>query len=157
MDAVRSAEIVDKNLFLELWEQFAADVSYPGYGLLWTERTRTFFAFLFDAYVSGELDGVCLVMGDYGVTLYGSCSEKPQFDTPLGRVAYAWGTYIKPEMRGNGCYETFLDTSVPMLRAMGFDSLLADSPREYEPVFGSLIRHGFTEYSAVTVLRLKEI
>lgn len=152
---IRHATAGDRDLFLALWCEFALDIQENGYELRWTPRTEAFFGSLFDAYVSGTLDGVVLLAGTDGALIWGEIGKEPLFDTSFGRIANGFGTYLRRSLRGLGLSTRMRDVAASRLRELGFDCVLGAARHENRAGYESSLSFGFVEHSMTGVLRLK--
>ncbi|MAH51175.1 hypothetical protein CMI37_35485 [Candidatus Pacearchaeota archaeon] len=140
---VRTAMGDDEELFLGLWGELVETQAGFGGDMLWTPRTKGFFAQVFRSYVQGLTEGI-VVFGafDNAVLMWGSAGESP-WDSTLGKRAEAWGTYVRPGYQGQGWSKKIREEGKRYLLLMGFESLVGgplignDAGRESWIEFGA--------------------
>lgn len=119
---VRKAKPGDHGLFKSLWMELLEAQAELGSTIIPNEHNVEAVMSLFNAYVSGDLDGVVLFVANVGVLMYGDMSNP--FETTLGtRAAFGYGQYVKPDHRGRGILDAMMKEALTELKAMGFDVL----------------------------------
>jgi hypothetical protein len=154
-NSIRDAKVEDKDLFMELWEEFVSDVRGNGYEIVWTPRTEGFFSYLFDSYLDKTLDGVVILCGNDGALIWGETAKEPAFDTIFGRMAYGFGTYLRNRIRGQGLSRAMRDVATRDLTTMGFDSVFGAARANNKAGYQSSLSFGFEEHSMTGVLKLR--
>lgn len=128
----REATNSDREEFLYLWSEMYEELLQYGSEHEPDLNTLRDARNLFDAYVTGELDGVALLYEPPGETPQGVAFGGEAFGTPairgthLGRIANGWGIYIRKEHRSHHI-STLIQTAIrKRLLRMGFDTVLGD-------------------------------
>ena len=106
-----------------------ADIHEAGSFILPTEDNLREYLRLFESYIAGAYHGFCLLGFDdtrpVGCLLIGE--ESPgtlNLKTKIGTSAALWGVYIEPEYRGSHLAWTLQDTGRPLIKQLGFDSVV---------------------------------
>lgn len=104
--------------FMDLVQAFAEEGRSPG--MTWGGATYDFYLGLFRAYtplgaagaVALCLDGFCLAGGPL------------PYNTPWGKTAAGWGTYVRPDARGKGLSRQLRQLVIDRLRKLGFKAII---------------------------------
>lgn len=120
--SVRHATPDDRPFFLGLWSRYLHEMHAKGSEILPTPKTLDFYVDVFDAYLTGAREGVVAISYPAGVSLAGDAS--PSWDSLHGKTAIGWGTYVVPELRGNGHADALRQFVIEQLKARGFETLL---------------------------------
>ena len=152
---VRKAKPQDRKLFLRLYKEYLEEtVDTPG-AILPTDENLILYGNIFDSYVSGELQGVVLLIAQDAFLIHGELGPAV-FETNLGRVANGMGTYVREELRGKGASQAMFKRSKRLLREMGFDTLVGGVDAERGGGRKATEKAGFKVASYVTYLNLHE-
>ena len=101
----RDARKQDLPEFIQLWTEFIEELALVGGEFVADENTLRDVRNLFDAYVSGALNGLVVLYeppggGPQGVGFIGETRGTPAIrGSTTGRVAHGWGIYIRPAHR----------------------------------------------------------
>lgn len=146
---------IDRVVFREMWTEYLKDLQALGGEQLPTERTLDFYLGLFDRYTEDPSQGAAYFAGDpcVGVILWGDAGDMP-WDHTLGRVAYGWGTYVRPPARGMHLSKVLRDVAASHLTHVGFDSVLGSATPDNRPGIESGNAYGFERLHDTRVLRL---
>lgn len=120
--SVRHATPDDRTFFLGLWSRYLHEMHAKGSEILPTHKTLEFYGDVFDAYLEGAREGVVAIDYPAGVSLAGDAS--PSWDSLHGKTAIGWGTYVVPELRGNGHADDLRRFVIEQLKTQGFETLL---------------------------------
>ena len=140
---IREATRNDGNLFIELWNEYLHEQFEGGGEMLPTNATMQVFHQLFRNYVDFKsVQGVVLFgPNDDGVSMYGTSLQT--IETRFGKVATAWGDYVRPEVRREGWATELRKIQVEKLREMGFEAILGSTYANNEAGEKSAISFGF--------------
>lgn len=152
--SVRMATSKDEEPFCQLWGAFIQELASNGGEILPTPKTFNFIRHLFREYTAGNLPGVVLILGNFeGGLLWGSPGELP-YDTTCGAVAQAWGTYLQPNLRGQGYAGHLWELAALALESQGIDTI-AVSPHSFSGgVAEGLQKHGFKPHQTLMLRSL---
>ena len=139
---IRQAGLSDRDLFLNLWQKFLIEQRQNGSEVQPTQRTMLWVANVLGWYVSGVIPGVALLVGNHAALLWGGLAATP-YDTDLGLVAFANGTYVEPEHRNKGIAQALWKEAIQRLKSLGFNSILVTPQVSNEKVATRLEKHGF--------------
>lgn len=142
----------DRRHFIRLAEEFVAEGTSPG--MAWGTETRVFFDQLFSQYVLGREgregalaihpDGFCLVGGPV------------PFDTPWGKTAAGWGTYVREEKRRSGLATELRELVVTRLRELGYKAIIGATHTNNPAGPASVARFGWQPLGQSGVALLEE-
>jgi GNAT superfamily N-acetyltransferase len=122
------ADSNDKDIFMELWKEAVESQSRMGSSIVPSAKTMNFFSGIFDAYTSGELEGVCLFgASKNAVLLWGEMGSELPWDSTMGKWAMGWGTYIRPAYRRQGVARLLRDEAMKYLYEMGIETVIGTS------------------------------
>ena len=152
---VRRAKPQDRKLFLKLYKEHLESVQYEPGRALPTERNLEVIGRVFDSYVSGELDGVVLLVAQDAMLMHGEQGE-PLLETNLGRTATGWGIYVRENLRGRGVIQKMYKRSKTLLREMGFDHVYGCVSVDTGPGRRATEKAGFKGSSLLIHLPLAE-
>jgi hypothetical protein len=124
-DRPRYAIPADRNHFMTLVEEFVKEGTSPG--MVWGPATEAFFGGLFDEYTSTwrmlprkngvvQTNGVVVLCRD-GFSLAGGVMP---YNSPWGKTAAGWGTYVKREARRQGLAGKMRQLVIQRLKELGF-------------------------------------
>jgi GNAT superfamily N-acetyltransferase len=120
---IRRAKPEDKKLAMKLWAEYLGNEALINAGgVPPTEHNMEVFGNVFDAYVSGEHDGVVLLHAEDAILMWGDPGGQ-LFESELGRQAQGWGVYVREKLRGKGVAHAMQTKAVNILRDMKFDSV----------------------------------
>ena len=123
---VRKATMRDIGLWRKLWTQMMEEQHKAGSPVLPNEHNLKVMEAIFEAYVAGDLEGVVLLVSDVGVIMYGDMAN-PQQLAYGDKVAYGWGQYVSPNLRGAGVLDKLAEEAFKQLTVMGFDVMLGNT------------------------------
>jgi len=154
---IRRAKPQDRNLVLKLWGEYLADEGSAAVGGMVppTEHNMKVFGSIFDAYVSGEHDGVVLLHAEDAVLIWGDPGGQ-LFETPLGRSAQGWGVYVRKEQRGKGISAALRTKGANILKSMGFESICGQVDLNNDSAWESVDSFGFKVGGTIVYYDLKE-
>lgn len=141
---VRLAKPRDIGLFKKLWRLYLEEQTENGSLLLPVEENVDVFANIFRMYIDptipedAQKDGVVLFISDVAFIMWGDSGDMVK--TKLGRTAYLWGVYVKPEYRRKGLSEMLHKEAMKHLLSMGFESLYGTVLSQNETGFKALER-----------------
>lgn len=155
---IRKAHPVEVKGFSQLWLEFLIEHKEEGSETLPTGETMRFVRQLFHEYTSGFIGGVALVAdiggNDFaGGLLWGSRGMSP-VDTTWGNTAFGWGTYVRPEYRGDGLGSQLVAEGLSQLTAQGFDTIVLTPLVGNDRSLKMLERAGFTPHQTLMTRRL---
>lgn len=125
--AIRLANASDRDRFKELYTELLSDPVSQGMYLP-TQKNLDYFMGLFDAFISGEKAGFCLIVDEGACVLWGDVGLSSVFDLRYGNVACGLGTYIHPALRGHGLAKRLWDVAKKVSVAKGFESVIGSVP-----------------------------
>lgn len=108
----------DLPIFLELLEEFVRCGTSPG--MVWGEGTRQVFGDLFVSYATRDVPGAAAIC-PAGFCMAGSVIP---YDTPWGKTASGWGTYVRAGARGRKLSMALRSLVVNELLAQGFQAII---------------------------------
>lgn len=152
---VRRAKPQDRKLFLKLYKEYLEELKDAHGSPLPSERNLEIIGRIFDSYVSGELDGVVLLVAQDAMVLHGE-QGAPLFETNLGRIATGWGAYVREELRGQGVSQAMYKRSKKLLRSMGFDHLVGSAYLGVGGGDAATTKFGFNATAKIVSLDLRE-
>ena len=125
---IRSATLKDREQFLRLWSRHMTEQVKEGSHLVANLRNLYRCLDLFEAYVEGNLFGMCVVHETVenelvGISLGGELANRDEFETDLGKLATLWGVYVDPPWRGKGIGVKLFQEMLRLGLEMGFDSV----------------------------------
>jgi len=153
---LRTASVTDRDALLDLLRAYLEEA---GGDILPCPGNVELYGQIFDRYVSGEAEGVALLLvmsggRPVGFTMAG---EFPMgFRTRHGKVAMGWGTYVVPEERQSGHARRLRQALDARLRAMGFDTVIGGYAPNNDPAAASIRDTGFEVYQVLGAKRLRE-
>lgn len=115
---------LDRGLFATLWKEFLEDQFAKGSHIRPTDENVKVFLNIYDNYLSGKFAGVVLFVGLDAVCMMGDTGNV--FDSTYGKIAKGWGTYVRPNKRGQGISKRLREAGYNKLREMGFDNVFGD-------------------------------
>lgn len=154
---IRRAKQADKNLVMKLWAEYLDDKGSDSAGgtVPSSEHNMEVFGNIFDAYVTGEHDGVVLLHAEDAVLMWGDPGGQ-LFETSLGRSAQGWGIYLRETHRGKGLSAAMRTKAANILKEMGFDSVCGHVDPDNEDALQSAKKFGFKTGGVIVYYDLKE-
>lgn len=154
---VRHAKPGDRNLFRKMWLDYLTE----SYGTKDSEIQPDDFnidrySLFFDLYVSGQLPGIVLFIGEAAVLMWGGIGEDPfHMDT---KRALGFGTYVKPEARRKGYSKMIRQAGVLLLRELGFETVIGEvkhGGKDFDIRVKAAEKSGLKPYATLWALDLK--
>lgn len=153
---VRKATPRDKGLFRKLWADYLDHQHKAGSFVLANDHNLSVFEGIFDLYTQELQPGIVLFIAEDAVLMWGKSSDD-LIETNLGTIAQGWGTYIKPESRGNGLSKSIREEGKRLLKEMGFDAVIGTGLINEETSLNSAFEHGWDRHSVLGICKLKEV
>lgn len=158
----RDAQPADRKEFLDLWADCLEEIEGLGGESVVDIDTMRAVRDLFDAYVSGDLAGVCVLYQPPGEPILGAafCGEdwgKPTIPKgKFGRIAWGWGVYLKPLYRMERISYYLQENARKKLARLGFDTLCGEILLTNEASLAATKLAGWKPHAIVHVMRLEE-
>lgn len=148
---IRRAKPGDLGLFKKLWKEYLSDEKLLSVGgVPPTDHNMEVFEHIFNAYVSGEFEGVVLFHAEDAVLMWGDPGGQI-FESNYGRQAQGWGTYVKESARKKGISMALQRKAVNILKNMKFDTVVGQVDLENEEAFSSISKLGFVKVGYVPI------
>jgi len=125
----RDARRADLPEFIQLWTDFIEELAQVGGEFVADEGTLRDVRNLFDAYVSGALDGLVVLYEPPGEGLQGvgfigeTRGDAAIRDSRFGKMAHTWGLYIRPAHRKKKIGYHLQMNIGRKLKTLGFDTV----------------------------------
>jgi GNAT superfamily N-acetyltransferase len=153
---IRRAKPGDKALAMKLWEEYLGTEGLVlAGGAPPTEHNMEVFGNVFDAYVTGEFDGVVLLHAEDAILIWGDPGSQV-FESKYGRQAQGWGVYVRESHRGAGVATALQKKAVNILRDMGFDTVCGNVDPEDRKSYEANLEFGFKPGILVVHYDMKE-
>ncbi|HKV13347.1 MAG TPA: GNAT family N-acetyltransferase [Thermoanaerobaculia bacterium] len=151
MSEVRLATMGDRRHFQRLAAEFAEEGVTPG--MVAGPATEAFFARLFVQYVYDLPETGAVAVHPAGFCMAGGPIP---YDTPWGKTASGWGTYVRPEHRRSGLATALRDLVVLRLRELGFRAIIGATHIDNPAGPASVARFGWQPLGQSGVALLEE-
>lgn len=129
---IRTATEQDFDTVQVLWAEYLRDAHKDGSEVLPTPRNLRVYMRLFDAYMTGELDGGALIAEvdeePVGILLGGEMTRGQALDLDQGRVATMCGLYVRESHRGTGLPMELAKAGAKLAKGLGFETMATTIP-----------------------------
>jgi L-amino acid N-acyltransferase YncA len=150
---VRLAELKDAALFITLWRKFLRELRATGGDILPTNRTMSFFADLFNAYVSRQMKGVIVLADDHSVLMWGE--TKRYVDSINDPFVLGFGTYVDPEHRQKGICRLMRKKAIEVCKDLGMKGVIGEVHSKNDVGLSASLADGFEPMATRGILRLE--
>lgn len=118
---VRKAKPRDRGLFLKLYKKFAEDEYKKGSSIPVTKNNIELYGAYFDAFTSGDLDGVILIFRENAFVMYGEIGSAFDYEK---KQANSFAIWVDEEYRGKGIAQILRDKAFKYLKEKGFETVI---------------------------------
>jgi GNAT superfamily N-acetyltransferase len=156
---VRLATTKDLTQFDLLWAEYLEENHKQGDAVLPSQSNKEFFRRVARIYMNNPQTG-CVIMAfdgkvPAGVVMWGMPLFPSPIETTHGVVAHGWGTYVRPEHRGEGVSRDMRDMAKGHLQAIGCDTLVGSVRIGNANGVASVHQMGFEQGPQAVFLDLK--
>jgi len=156
---VRNAKEGDRNLFRKLWKDYLTEAyNSKDSEIQPDDFNLDRYSMFFDFFVSGQLPGIVLFIGDSAVLMWGGFGDNDPFHMDSKR-AVGFGTYVKPEARRRGYSMLIRAEGKKQLKDMKFDSVVGEIKHggtDFDKRVASAEKAGGVPYATLWQLKLEE-
>lgn len=141
---LRLARPADRPVFRSLVMDYLVEMRSKGSEIQPTEKTVDFYCSLFDAYTSGDKEGVIVFAPAYAFSMAGDATMP--IDTDFGKTAVGWATYVSPGSRGRDVASILRSSLRSHLRTLGFQTILGGVYTSDTAAAASTMKTGWRPY-----------
>jgi GNAT superfamily N-acetyltransferase len=161
MSEIRCFKAGGKNVnsFLVLWMENLRELWELGGDIRPDGRARNFFAKLFRFYAKDPAFGVCVIAFDgkspIGTLIWGVGGPVP-YNSRFGKIAFGWGTYVRPEYRRSEVSKKMRKIATEHLREEGYDTLVGGILPDNAPALAAGESEGYRLHQLSMYFSLRE-